>query len=67
MSPRLSSQAKEIIRRKAKEVNPTGFPEELEKALHEHFENFSRESRRNGVIRTPFGPAYKISVGDMDL
>ena len=61
MSPRLTSKNIELLRRKAKEVNPNGVPQELQVSLSDHFQSLMQDVRREGAIKTPYGRAFKAN------
>ena len=61
MSPRLTSKNIELLRKKAKEVNPKGVPQELQVSLSDHFQSLMQDVRREGAVRTPFGRAFKAN------
>ena len=61
MSPRLTSKNIELLRKKAKEINPNGVPQELQVSLSDHFQSLMQDVRREGAVRTPFGRAFKAN------
>lgn len=61
MSPRLTSKNIELLRKKAKEINPNGVPQELQVSLSDHFQSLMQDVRKEGAVRTPFGRAFKAN------
>ena len=61
MTPCLNSRNVELIRKKAKEINPKGVPPQLESSLSEHFQHLMQEVRREGASKTPFGRGFKAN------
>ena len=61
MTPCLTSRNIELLRKKAKEINPKGVPQELQVSLNDHFQSLMQDVRKEGAVRTPFGRAFKAN------
>ena len=61
MTPCLTSRNIELLRKKAKEINPKGVPQELQVSLNDHFQSLMQEVRKEGAVRTPFGRGFKAN------
>lgn len=61
MTPFLTSKNIELLRKKAKELNPQGVPQELQVSLPDHFQSLMQEVRREGASKTPFGRGFKAN------
>ena len=61
MTPCLTSRNIELLRKKAKEINPKGVPQELQVSLNDHFQSLMQEVRKEGAQRTPFGRGFKAN------
>lgn len=61
MTPCMTSKNIELLRKKAKELNPKGVPQELQDSLSDHFQSLMQEVRREGASKTPFGRGFKAN------
>lgn len=68
MTPCLTSKNIELLRKKAKELNPEGVPLPLTEgrstdqvSLPDHFQHLMQEVRREGASKTPFGRGFKAN------
>jgi hypothetical protein len=61
MTPCLTSKNIELLRKKAKELNPEGVPLPLQVSLSDHFQHLMQEVRREGASKTPFGRGFKAN------
>lgn len=61
MTPCLTSRNIELLRKKAKEINPKGVPQELQVSLNDHFQSLMQDVRKEGAQRTPFGRGFKAN------
>lgn len=61
MTPCMTSKNIELLRKKAKELNPQGVPLPLQVSLPDHFQSLMQEVRREGASKTPFGRGFKAN------
>lgn len=61
MTPCMTSKNIELLRKKAKELNPEGVPLQLQVSLPDHFQHLMQEVRREGASKTPFGRGFKAN------
>ena len=61
MTPCMTSKNIELLRKKAKELNPEGVPLQLQVSLPDHFQHLMQEVRREGAYKTPFGRGFKAN------
>ena len=61
MTPCMTSKNIELLRKKAKELNPEGVPLPLQVSLSDHFQSLMQEVRREGASKTPFGRGFKAN------
>ena len=61
MTPCMTSKNIELLRKKAKELNPQGVPLPLQVSFPDHFQSLMQEVRREGASKTPFGRGFKAN------